>query len=248
MNGGANVADQQEDEDLQFHTADAGVAFRTEMAATNFLIGYWKHVLAVMILGLISLVIFDQIRTASTNAQRETSAQIAKVERDLPVPIYMVPVAKLQGSEGLDDDALRAAAVALATIGQDSSGVGAAEAHLKAAELYRVVGDNAERRTQLEAAQGSAKGVLSFSVESALATLDIEDGDVDAGIQRYRGLMADSDAYLAQQAALELGTALEALGRQGEAGEVYANFLTRWPDAATADEVRIRQSRAGDNG
>ena len=242
------MAEQEEDEDLQFHTADAGVAFRTEMAATNFVIGYWKQTLAVMISGLICLVIFDQVRTAGVKDQRTTSAEIAQVERDLPVPIYMVPVAKMQGSEGLDDDSLRASAEQLAGIGAKSRGVGSAEAHLKSAELYRVVGDNESRRTQLEAAQDNAEGVLAFSVESALATLDIEDGNVDAGVARYRGLVADSEAYLAQQAALELGTSLEALGRSDEASEVYASFLARWPDASSADEVRIRQGRAGDNG
>lgn len=235
------------DEDLVLQPADAGAAFRMEMAASNFLLGYWKHMVAALVAVLVSVLIYGQYNSYVHRQQRGTAAEIAAVERDLPAPIAILGFQKSQGMLTSTPEQLEAAADRLEAIGAEASGAASVEARLKAAELYRLAG-SPKRRTTLEAAAGTADDVLRYAAVSGLAAMDLEEGNGDQAVARYKELMSSKDAFLAQQAAIELGLALEHLGRKDEAAQVYAEFLTRWPDAPRAGEVKDRQGQVGASG
>jgi hypothetical protein len=148
---------------------------------------------------------------------------------------------------GPPDDAakgtLAAGASRLALLASDAGGAAGAQAGLQAAELYRRVGDAEAQRAALEVASQKGEGALRFAAESGLATLDLDAGQVDAALARYRTLMVDMEGYLAEEAALQLALALEFHDRRDEAAQVYTDFLTRWPESPRVGEVTARQQR-----
>ena len=217
---------EENDEDLELELADAGLAFRAEMWATNFMMGYWKHVLATLICLLLAFLIFTQYRDHVRKTQRDVSHLISKVESTL---------------ESDSNDARCAAASALSQIADQSSGPGKVEALLKAAELYRLCEDAASQRGVLEQAGAQAEGVLKYSAVAALANLDLEEEQGDQAVQRLQSLRDENTGFLAERAAIDLGLALEHLDRHDEAQTVYADFIVAWPDSPRADEVRRRQ-------
>lgn len=239
---------EENDEDLVLKPADAGAAFRFEMAATNFFLGYWKHVLAALIAVLVGFLIYGQVQNYILATQRGCAAEIADVERELPDHIAMLGFQKAQGALAATPEELAGFGQKLEGVADQCSGTASLEARLKAAELYRLADDSAKRRAALEAAAGSASGLLGYACESALAALDLEEGNGDQAVARFRALMEAQDGFLAQQAAIELGLALEHLDRKDEAAKVYADFLTKWPDSARAGEVRDHQGRLGPTG
>ena len=117
----------------------------------------------------------------------------------------------------------------------------------KASELYRLLGDREKQRASLEAAADKASGSLHYSVESAIANLDLEDGRGDESIARLQTLEADlGDEFLAQQVAFDIGIALEHLDRKDDAVSNYDKFLAAWPDSQLSEDVsRRRRSLAG---
>lgn len=235
---------EEQDEDLVLQPADAGAAFRFEMAATNFFLGYWKHVLAVLVVGLVGFLIYGQYSAYVVRSQRAAASQIAEVERDIP-PIALLSYQKATKALETSNEELIAAAQQLEAVAGATSGTASVEARLKAAELYRIAGDNEARRAALEGAKGTAPGLLGYSVDSALAALDLEAGNGDAAVKRFEELRKAHSGFLAQQATIELGLALEHLDRDSEAAKVYSEFLAKWPDSSRAGEVRDFQARVG---
>lgn len=238
---------ERTDEDLQLSPAEAGVAFKAEMAITNFLLGYWKHLLGLVALVLLSILFYNQYRDWTQRSQRELSAQLADAQRALPASVVELPQLLALGEE-VAPDQLASTADRLMGIARDGSGTAAVEGYLEAAELYRLAGRAAEQRTALDAAAQNARGVLRYAAVGALANLDLEEGRGEEAVARLRELMSSHDGFLAQRAALDLGMALEHLGRAPEADQVYATFLEKWPTSPAVDEVRKRRDRTSNAG
>ena len=217
---------EENDEDLELELADAGVAFKAEMWLTNFMMGYWKHVLAVLIFGLLAVLLFTQYIDYVRKSQRDATYLISKVETSL---------------ESESTEAQCAAGNALAKVADQISGTAKIEALLKAAEYFRLCENAAEQRVVLQTAAENAEGLLLYSAIAALANLDLEEDMGDMAVQRLTTLRDDNTGFLAERAAIDLGLALEHLQRFDESQAVYADFLTAWPDSPRADEVRSRQ-------
>lgn len=234
---------QRTEEDLQLAPADAGVAFKAEMAVTNFLLGYWKHLLATIALVLFSILLYSQYRDWNQRSQRELSARLAEAQRDLPASVVELP--EMMQFGGVQPELLASTADRVMAVARDGRGTMAVEGLLEAAELYRLAGKPAEQRAALEEAAGQAKGVLRYAAIGALANLDLEEGQGDEAVSRLRELMSGYDGFLAQRAALDLGMALEHLGRGPEAAQVYSEFLQKWPNSPATSEVQARTQRLG---
>ena len=240
------MADEEEDEDdLEFEPADAGTLFRAEMWATNMLMGYWKHGLTILIVVLLSVLFYGSYRTHVLSVQRMAAADIAEVERSFDVPIWAMASVMADGGENAPTrEELAEAAEKIATVGRANSGAGAVEASLKAAELFRLAGRVDERRAALEHASAHGqRGALKYAADAGLANLDLEIGQGEAAVNRFRALKDASSGFLVEQATMDLALALEHLDRKDEARSLYAEFLETWPDSKRADEVRIRQER-----
>lgn len=220
--------------DLSLPEQEAGFLFRMEMAATNFILGYWKHLVAVIVVVLLAILIYGQYNSTYRRAQRAISAQISEAWAELPA--QAVPG---QLSEG-DQATLRSVADELMTIGAEGKGTAAAEAYLKAAELYRLLDEPESQRAAFEGAVEHASGPLHYAARAGIANLEIEAGNGEAAVQIYRELFDTLEGYLAQDAAVSLGLAYEHLERPADARAIYTEFLGRWPDSARASDVRDR--------
>jgi hypothetical protein len=225
------VADEEED-DLDIAPAQAGALFRAEMWATNMLIGYWKIGLATLLTGLVGVMFFGQYQTYVQRNQRMGTGEVALIEQQMNMPIWQIAPAKAAARpETPTAEELVEHGNELMAVGQKYAGPAAVEAYLKAAELFRIAGRVDERRAALEAAAPEATGIFSYSVNAALANLDLE---VDAGAEaetRLRDLVKRSHGMLADTATIDLGMALEHQGKTAEARVVYEEFLSKRADS-----------------
>ena len=238
----ADEEDQQDDLDLK--PADAGALFRAEMWATNTLLGYWPYLVGVLVAILLAFLFYGQYSSYVTRSQREASAALADAVSDLPVPISYLGVQQANGRLELEASELEKTADDLRAKAESATGPARAEGLLKAAEIYRVAGATDKRRTALEdAASGARSPYLRFSAEGGLAALELEQDQGDAAVNRLRQFMDAEDGFFGQQAALQLGRTLEQLDRIDEAMQVYEDFLRRWPDSTSIDEVNQRRDR-----
>jgi len=233
------VSETDEEDDLEFQQADAGLLFRAEMWATNAFLGYWRHLLAGLVVILLGFLLYGQYTAWVVSDQRGASQQIEQALGDLP-PLDRIGPGRVFGQPLPDDTDLAETAEELEAIAENSRDAARVEALLKAAELYRLEGDAEGQRRVLEAAVADAEGVFAYGVQSSLANLDLEEGEGDAAVARLREL-ADREDVLGEQATLDLGRVLETLDRDEEAREVYEAFETQWPESSRLDEVRERK-------
>jgi tetratricopeptide (TPR) repeat protein len=233
-----------EDDDLNLKPEDAGVFFRAEMALSNLVLGYWKLGAALVAVVLVAALLYGQYYTWVQRGQKEVAAAIFDVERKLELPLAELPFAEEQGKV-VDPTKLAESAKALAAIADGARPPGRIEARLKAAELFRLAGDAAQQRTQLEDAAASGEDLFALVAELSLAQLDLDAGQGDAAVQRLERLSASGDAFQVQEALLELGLACEHLGRKAEAAAAYDKFLTQFPENPRGPTVRERKARLG---
>ena len=234
---------ETDEDDLDLQPSRAGALFRAEMWATNAILGYWRHLLAVVITVLLALLIWGQYQNALRSGQRGTSRDISKVEAGLEDPISVLGQRAAFAPDAMDTEALKKTADELMEVGNESSGAGRTEALLKASELYRIAGMDTERGDALRRASATADGVLFFAAEAALANLELESGEGDNAVGRLRALANEVDGFLAEQATLDLALALEQLDRNDEAAKVYDDFVERFPTSPRVDEVRQLRAR-----
>lgn len=238
-----------ENPELVLQRGDAGGAFRAEMAVQNFFLGYWRHMLAIVAVGLIGVLLYGTWQNNVERNQRFATERVAAVEKELPAPIPQLPMMKEAGGPGLDNAVLVSSAKTLDTIGDEEGGVASVEAWLKAAELYRLAGVPADQRRVLDKAAAGSRGALHFAAVSALGNLDLAEGQNDIAVERFKGLATNFDGFLGQQAQLDLGSVYEYLGKKDEAQKVYEEFVVRWPDSPRKEEVESRRERlAGSEG
>lgn len=218
---------------------DAGIAFRAQMGAYDFLMRFWKEGVALVAVFLVGMLIFAFWQQGQRADQRGWTGETAAIEAQLPDPVRFG-----LSSRGItDEDKATTLTVAdkITEVAQKASGVAAAEAWLKAAEYYRISGESAKRRAAIEAAIPHATGLLKYSAEGALANLDLEEGQGDEAVARLRKMSAELDAFLAEQATYDLAVTLEHLDRASEAMTAYDDFLARFPESSRTDEVSKRK-------
>lgn len=235
------MADEKVPDELELKPAEAGAMFKAEMFATNLVLGYWRHGVALVVLVLLGILAWGQYGDWYRNTQRATAAHIADVMSGLPAPMVEIP-SRLASGEAVDLAAVEKVADDLVAVANGAGGTARTEALMTAAELYRIVEKPEKQRTALEKAEG-APGVLGWSVGAALANLELEQGQGDSAVARLRKLSEAADGYLGEQALIDLGLALEHLDRRDEAAQVYADFLSRFPESKRADQVKARQAR-----
>ena len=232
-----------EEDDLDLKPADAGALFKAEMWATNAILGYWKHLLVVLVIGLLCFLFYGQYTTHVQRIQRGFTSMTAEIEATLPDTFDVLGQQIATGAVEIEPAELEQAGDKLVAVADQASGTAKTEALLKAAELFRLADADEKRRSALQQASVDARGVLLFAAEGALANLELELQEGDAAVQRLRGLMEKESGFLAEQATLDLGLALEQLERDDEAIKVYDDFLQRWPASSRIDEVRQRRDR-----
>jgi len=236
------VAEDNEGE-LVLDAGEAGLGFRFEMAASNFIMGYWRTIIAVIGVGLLSVLIYGELQNQNRKWQRSYASDISDALGELPVDLQQLPLRMKLDEELVSTEDLVGVGDTLMQLAGSSSGSAVLEALMKAAEVYRIAGASNQQRQALEEALPLARGPLQYAVVAALANMDLEQGEGDAAVSRLKGLTSHEDAYLARRASEDLGLALEYLNRSSEAAALYDEFLTKWPEAPEAEAIRVRQSR-----
>lgn len=229
-------------DDLELKPAKAGAAFRAEMFFTDLALRYWKHAVAAVVAGLLAVLAFGQYQQYTVREQRRASAAIAEELSKLPAPLPLL-ASELASGQPVDLAKVESVGDALVAVANGASGPSATEARMTAAEAFRLAGKTDKQREALTRALPGASGVMAWSVESALANLDLQEGKGDDAVARLQTLSKAAEGFLAEQATLDLGLAYETLGRKDEAGATYADFLSRFPTSTRIDEVKSRQAR-----
>jgi tetratricopeptide (TPR) repeat protein len=232
------------DDDLDLKPAEAGAMFKFEMFATNFLLGYWKHLLGVVVTALLLILAYGQYRDYTRRTQREAAARISQRMSELPADLPTLAESIARG-EPVDTAALGNVGDELVAIANGTRGTAQVEAFLTAAELFRLAGTADKQRDALLNAVENSDGVLHYSAVAGLANLELAQGNGDEAVARLQQLAQGYDGYLAEQAEIDLGLALEHLGKNDEARKVYDEFLQRFPDSSRKAEVELRQGRVG---
>jgi hypothetical protein len=239
------VADKTADDDLDLKPADAGAMFRVEMFLTNALLGYWKHLVALVVVVLLGILIWGQYTSWYQSGQRAVTAEIARAVSTLPAPVPYLPELIASGQE-VDLAKIEQVGDDLVAIANGATGAARVEGLLLAAELFRMSDKVDKQRSALAAASEDAPGALRYAAESGLANLELAQGEGDAAVKRLRDLAGSEDGFLAEQAMIDLGMAYEQLGRDDEAGKVYDEFLTRFPKSTRTDQVQERKEGLGE--
>ncbi|MEQ1501622.1 MAG: tetratricopeptide repeat protein [Myxococcota bacterium] len=236
------MADKTADDDLELKPADAGAMFRVEMFTTNVLLGYWKYFVGAVVIILISILVYGQWNDYTRRTQRAATASIAEKLGELPAELPLLSESLANG-ETLDLPKIEAVGHDLVAIANGASGPARIEALLSAAELFRVAGKPDDQRSALNTAAAEGSGILGYAANGGLANLELAQNEGDAAVARLKALSQSQKGYLAEQATIDLGLALEHLGRKDEASAVYAEFMTRFPDSPRAEQVKMRQDR-----
>lgn len=237
----------QTSDDLSLPSQDAGLLFRAEMAAQNFVLGYWKALVGAVVIGLVGVLLYGQYDSWYKGKQEGVASEIVRVELRAREALG---IAAYDPSMLTDEQraSLRTTADELVTIGQAASGPVAAEAHLKAAELYRVLDERDAMRAAYEAALPEARGVVAFAARAGLAAVLVDAGEVDAGIAAWSALATESEGYFGAWATLNLARTQAAANQPDAARASYDQLLARFPEseltAVATDERAALGARA----
>ena len=173
-------------EDISLPSQEAGVIFRAEMASQNFILGYWKVLVGIVVAVLVAILVYGQYTGYVRNQQRGFAADIAKIEvpiTDIQRTLAMAP------SEVVESDRtrLQTAAESLMAVGASAWGPAAAEAYMKAAELHRMLGNTEAQLAAYEAAIPAAEGDVEFAAKAARAALLLDTGANEASAITFAG-------------------------------------------------------------
>lgn len=267
---------EEEDDNLFPEQEDAGLAFRFEIALKGFFLGYWKAIAGATVLVLIGIGGYSAIKDSQINEQKRITKLTVKAESELFfiaddafAPFLADPDARERQIEQMglyqslamaksgqlpgmslseaQSGEVEAQGDAMLVIGKDNGGPAAVDSLLKAAELFRLVDNNAKRAEALLVAEDKADDNMMYAVQSGLAQIDIEEGRIDEGLGRLQTI-GKGDDFLARQATIALAEVYEGLDRNSEAVGVYDDFLSRWPDSSENAKVQERRELAASKG
>lgn len=125
---------------------------------------------------------------------------------------------------------------------------GGAQAALLAAELYRIAEQPEARRKALDKARTARAPTLRFSAESALAQLELSQGNLDAAEAILRPWIDERHGWFGQKAAFDLARAYSANDRKGDAVATLQDLQTRWPTTVFVDDIEDELEALGEGG
>jgi hypothetical protein len=231
----------QTPEDLSLPSHDAGVLFRAEMASQNFVLGYWKLIVGVVVAGLACILVYGQYASWDKGRQQAYAADVAKIEIRVT---EILPMLEYDPSQVTPEDLGKVvtAATELATLGGVATGAASAEAHLKAAEMFRLLDNPEKQLAEYDAAIPNAAGDVVFSARSARAALLVDVGSMEASVQAWQELVATTSGYLEAYSLLQLARTQTLAGDTSGATASYDSLMTQHADSSLAE--RASEERA----
>ena len=231
-------------EDISLPSQEAGVIFRAEMASQNFILGYWKVLVGIVVAVLVAILVYGQYTGYVRNQQRGFAADIAKIEvpiTDIQRTLAMAP------SEVVESDRtrLQTAAESLMAVGASAWGPAAAEAYMKAAELHRMLGNTEAQLAAYEAAIPAAEGDVEFAAKAARAALLLDTGANEASVAAWQELANGNDGFLGEFALVQLARTQEAIGDTAGAIASYERFMSTYTESNRLTEISAARAALG---
>ncbi len=226
--------------------ADADALFKAQMALADVGLKYWKHAFGVILLVLAGVFVRGQWTEHVAETTRASFSAIAKVDRAVPDAFTMGP----NGPEALNDaDAaarLAKSAEDYAAIAGRTNGASAVEAWLKAADVYRRVGDSGKQLSALTAAAAvDAEGAVAYGADLAYARGLVANGKVDDAMAHVRTTAGATTGFYGEQALLELARVQVDADKKDEARRTLDEFKARFGASKDGMAVKALEARLG---
>lgn len=223
--------------------ADADALFKAQMALADVGLKYWKHAFGGILLVLAVVFVRGQWTEHVAETTRASFSAIAKVDRAVPDAFTMGP----NGPEALTDADAAARLVKAgdeyAAIAGRTTGASAVEAWLKAADVYRRVGDSGKQLSALTAAAAvDAEGAVAYGADLAYARALVANGKVDDAMAHLRATAGATTGFHGEQALLELARVQIDADRKDEARRTLDEFKARF--GASKDGVAVKALEA----
>jgi hypothetical protein len=210
-----------------FPDHEEDVLFKTQMKVVNLLLGHWKTGLAVVGACLLMVLAVGQYQAAQIDNQRGFQAEIADIERRMPLEtpeerfgLTSVPMAP-ELIANLEEGARR-----FETVAGSASGTGAVMAWLKAGGAWSRAGNTENEKAAYANAHGfGASDVLGWSAASQLAALQANAGEIDEALATLGSLATKVSGLEAEQTELAMAMLLEDAERAGEAEAGFQAFI-----------------------
>ena len=212
---------------VPFPDHEEDVLFKTQMKVLNLLLGHWKTGAAVVAVGLLIVLAYGKYQTSMVDEQRSYQAQIADIERRMPIEspeerfglnsIAMAP----EVTANIEEGARRLEAVA-----KGATGTAAVMAWLKAGAAWSRVGNVESEQAAYGAAHGiGASGILGWSAASQYAAAQANAGAYDGALATLGALNTKVAGIEAQQTEIAIAMLLEEAGRADEAKAGFQAFI-----------------------
>lgn len=217
--------------------------FQAQMWVYDRVMTYWKHgALAVGFILLGSLV-YGLYDSWAVGRAKEAEAAIAAIDFRVPKPSEL----SMMGIGPADDlnDATRVAnleegARRFQATAQEASGAQAAQAWLKAAELWQRLGRDAETKAAFEGAlQAESAGVFGFVAHNGLASIALDEGKLDEAITHYRAVAEADRGFFGEQALIGLARAQAQNGKGPESLQTLEELRKRYPESPRLVDLSV---------
>jgi tetratricopeptide (TPR) repeat protein len=217
--------------------------FQAQMWVYDRVMAYWKHgALAVGVI-LVGSLVYGLYDSWSEGRAKDAEADIAAIDFRVPKPSEL----SMMGIGPADDlnDATRVAnleegARRFQATAEDASGPQAAQAWLKAAELWQRLGRDAETKTAFEGAlKAEGDGAFGFVAHNGLASIALDEGKVDEAIVHFRAV-ADADrGFFGEQALIGLARAQAQNGKGPESLQTMEELRKRYPESPRLTDLAV---------
>lgn len=200
--------------------------FKARMALANFVLGYWRYGIGVVVVILVASFVYGQVTEHKREAQREHHAAVERVFDKLS--------SQLKGVQDKDaaDAAVKAAAVELEAALASTDGVAAAYGWMRLGQLKDSVDDDAGAAAAwAEAARRAEGGPIGLSAALRSSDAKARSGDVDGAIAALAPFVNKGSPFEAEEALYATGLAYLAGGRPGDAKTTLDTLRARFPES-----------------
>ncbi len=241
------MASEQTDEQDLVPIEESELLFRLQMKIADVFFEHWKNGLTVLLLALALVLGMGLYQGKVTQALQDSSASIAAVDRKVPVPDQMA-VLGFAPLDDLEDPArvelLEAIGQKYESIASEATAAPAAEAWIKAGDIWQRLESSDKARAAYESALGVFdKGIYGYTARNALASARLAAGDAAGAAELYRTISGNENGYMAERGLADLSVALEAAGQTQEAIDSWRSFGTRYPDSVLSEDASTALTR-----
>lgn len=221
--------------------------FKMQMAASDLVLGYWKHFLGGILVLLVASFAWSVVKSWRASQAEDVYGRIGKIDYLMPPATERTPFGEMPA----DDAAVPGRLEDIATgagkyeeIAREASGAAGVEAWLKAAEAWRRAGKPDAARAALEKAVAvEAPGIVHFTAQAALANALDAAGERDKAMGLYKDIAAAGAGFEGETALLRLAS-MQADGGEADAARATLNeFRTRFGSSTQLEDAAAIEKR-----